>query len=378
MTITKSLPFIDLKGQQERIRADIDRRIARVLDHGQYIMGPEIRELETLLAEFAGVKHCISCASGTDALLMPLMAYGVGPGDIVLTPAFTFIATAEVVSLLGAEPVFVDIEPDTFNMDPNALRAVLNSDRVKNGRVRGIIPVDLFGQLANYEEIEKIAREFDLFVIEDAAQSFGAAYRGRRAGSFGNVAATSFFPAKPLGAYGDGGAIFTDDDDLADKMRSIRVHGKGTHKYDNVRIGINGRCDCIQAAVLLAKMEVFPAELEARGRIAQRYTNGLPEGMVAPVLGDGHTSAWAQYTLQVDNRDEMIAQLKEHGIPTAIYYPKPLHLQDAFADLGGKLGDLPITERLAGTVFSLPMHPYLAEEDQDYILETLNKCQAGA
>lgn len=372
--MNKNIPFIDLQAQQKRIRKDIEKRIMTVLDHGKYIMGPEVHELEEKLAEYCGVKHAISCASGTDALLIPLMAYDIGPGDAVITTPFTFISTAEVVALLGATPVFVDIDPRTYNIDPAAVAAVLKSGELeKQGlKARGIIPVDLFGQLANYPELENIARAHDLFVLEDAAQAFGAEYAGKKAGCFGDVASTSFFPAKPLGAYGDGGAIFTDNDELAEKMRSVRIHGKGSDKYNNIRLGINGRCDSLQAAVVLAKLTIFDEEVGLRNQVAEYYTRNMPESILAPHVADGHTSSWAQYTLQVDNRAARQAVLKEKQVPTAIYYPKPLHLQDAFKRYGGHEGQFPVTEAISHRVFSIPMHPYLQREDQDYILEALN------
>ncbi len=371
-TKQKSIPFIDLRAQQDRIRQAIEERINRVLDHGKYIMGPEVKELEERLTEFVGVNHCVTCASGTDALLMPLMAYEIGPGDAVFTAPFTFISTAEVISLLGATPVFVDIDPQTYNIDPGKLNNAIQE--VKKGRLqpKGIIPVDLFGQPADYDEIEQIAKEFGLFVLEDAAQSFGAEYKGKRAGSLGDVAATSFFPAKPFGCYGDGGAIFCDDAEMAQRLRSIRVHGQGTNKYDNVRIGLNGRFDTIQAAVLLAKLEIFEEEIQLRDKVAGRYSEKLGEVVVAPFVKPDRTSVWAQYSVLARNRDEIIQSLKAKGIPTAIYYPKPLHLQPAYKSLGYQNGDFPVSEEIANRIFSIPMHPYLNEEDQDYIVDAIN------
>lgn len=366
----RNIQFIDLKAQQARIRESIERRIRKVLDHGQYILGAEVRELEAKLSEYAGVKHCVTCASGTDALLMPLLAWGIGPGDAVITSPFTFIATAEVLALAGAVPLFVDIDPLTYNLDPAQLEKVLHSERVKNGglKVKGIIPVDLFGQPADYEEIEAFARKYGLWVLEDAAQAFGAEYKGRKTGSFGDVAATSFFPAKPFGCYGDGGAIFTNDDGLAETLRSIRVHGQGRDKYDNVRIGLNGRFDTIQAAVLLAKLEIFEEELALRNGVAARYSERLREKYVVPAVKEDRSSAWAQYSILSEDRAGDLERLKEWGIPTAIYYPKPLHLQEAFRYLGYSRGDFPVTERCAGRIFSIPMHPYLGAEEQGYII----------
>jgi UDP-2-acetamido-2-deoxy-ribo-hexuluronate aminotransferase len=373
-----TINFIDLKAQQQAIYPQIMERIQKVLAHGQYIMGPEIKELETKLADYVGVKHALSCSSGTDALLMSLMAYGVGSGDAIFTTPFTFIATAEVIQLLGATPVFVDIDPKTFNIDPDALAAAManlgRNPQTANLGPKGIIPVDLFGQAADYDRINKIARQHGFFVLEDAAQSFGATYRGKRACSLADVAAASFFPAKPLGCYGDGGAVFTDDDELASTMRSIRVHGQGNHKYDNVRIGINGRLDTLQAAILLAKLEVFDQEVAARQEVARRYSEALKDVVTVPYVAPEATSVWAQYSVLSDHREDLQAKLKAAGIPNAIYYPLPLHLQGAFAHLGHKPGDFPVSEQVAQRIFSLPMHSYLRAQDQGKIAEIL--CQA--
>jgi UDP-2-acetamido-2-deoxy-ribo-hexuluronate aminotransferase len=371
----KPINFIDLKAQQEKILPDINERIQRVLAHGQYIMGPEINELEERLAASVGVRHAISCSSGTDALLMPLMAYGVGPGDAVFTTPFTFIATAEVIQLLGAVPVFVDIDPKTFNIDPEALGVAIASlgqnPKTASLRPKGVIPVDLFGQPADYDRINVIAQKHGLFVLEDAAQSFGGTYKGRRSCSLAQVAATSFFPAKPLGGYGDGGAIFTDDDSLAATLRSIRVHGQGADKYENVRIGLNGRLDTLQAAVLLIKLEIFDAEVAARQEVASRYSEALKEVVEVPYIDPECTSVWAQYSVLSDRRPELLGKLHETGIPSAIYYPLPLHLQKAFVHLGYKVGDFPVSEHISKRIFSLPMHPYLAENDQARIVAAL-------
>jgi len=373
-TLTQKINFIDLNAQQQRIRAGVEARINAVLDHGRYIMGPEIGELEQQLAEYVGVKHCVSCASGTDALLMALMADNVGPGDAIFTTPFTFIATAEVIALLGATPVFVDIDPQTYNIDATALaEAIEKVAAAKELRPKGVIPVDLFGQPADYDEINEIAKQHGLRVWEDAAQSFGAEYRGGKACSLAEVACTSFFPAKPLGCYGDGGAIFTNDDEIAEKLRSIRVHGKGSHKYDNVRIGVNGRMDTMQAAVLLEKLTIFEEEVRLRDQVAARYSEKLGGKFTTPPVKADRGSAWAQYSLLSNDRDSEMAKLKEHGVPTAIYYPKPLHLQEAFAHLGHQHGDFPVSEDIAGKIFSLPMHPYLSEADQDYIIAALLK-----
>jgi UDP-2-acetamido-2-deoxy-ribo-hexuluronate aminotransferase len=371
----KRINFIDLKAQQEKILPDINERIQRVLSHGQYIMGPEIKELEERLATYVGVKHAISCSSGTDALLMPLMAYGVGPGDAIFTTPFSFIATAEVIQLLGATPIFVDIDRKTFNIDPEALEVVIASVRqnpkTASLQPRGVIPVDLFGQPADYDRINAIARQHGLFVLEDAAQSFGGTYKGRRSCSLAQMAATSFFPAKPLGGYGDGGAIFTDDDAMATTLRSIRVHGQGTDKYENVRIGLNGRLDTLQAAVLLAKLEVFDAEITTRQEVASRYNEALKDVVEVPYVDPECTSIWAQYSVLSDRRAELLENLQRAGIPSAIYYPLPLHLQKAFVHLGYKPGDFPVSERISKHIFSLPMHPYLAENDQARIITAL-------
>lgn len=375
MTSQKRIEFIDLKAQQKRIYPGLKARIEKVLAHGQYIMGPEVAEVEARLAAYVGVKHAITCASGTDALLMVLMAKGVGPGDAVLTTPFTFIATAEVIQLVGATPVFVDIDPRTFNIEPALLEEVLSywekHPRTAALKPKGIIPVDLFGQPADYDRLNDLARRYGLFVLEDAAQSFGATYKGRRAGALAETAATSFFPAKPLGCYGDGGAVFTDDDRLAEVLRSLRVHGQGTHRYDNVRLGINGRFDTLQAAVLLEKLAIFDQEVPARERVARRYSEALKHIVEVPYVSPGCTSIWAQYSVLTDRRDEFRARLKEADIPTAIYYPKPLHLQPAFAHLGHRPGDFPVSEAAAGRIFSLPMHPYLEREDQDLIISTM-------
>lgn len=368
------MQFIDLNAQQKRIRDKIETNIKKVLDHGKYIMGPEIKELEEKLAQYVGTRYAVGVASGTDALLVPLMALDIGPGDAVFTTPFTFIATAEVVQLLGAVPVFVDVQPDTFNIDPVELDKVIRQTLEKGKlKPRAIIPVDIFGQTADYDEINVIAKKYGLFVLQDAAQSFGAAYKGKKACSNADAAATSFFPAKPLGCYGDGGMIFTNDEQLVKKLISIRVHGSGSDKYNNIRIGVNGRLDTIQAAVLLAKMDIFAEEIELRQTVAQRYEQGLQLPAKAPVVRDYNISAWAQYTILHPERDAVIARLNKQGIPTAIYYPTPLHLQEAFIKLGYKKGDFPVTEEIADNVFSVPMHPYLPMEDQARIIEII--CQ---
>lgn len=367
------MQFIDLKAQQERIREGLERRILNVLDHGRFILGPEVFELEEKLAQYVGVKHCISCSSGTDALLMPLMALEVGPGDAVFVPSFTFVASAEVIVLLGATPVFVDIDPRTFNIDPRALEATIEAflSQSEGARARGIIAVNLFGQPADYEEINDIASRYGLFVIEDAAQSFGAEYRGKKSGALAPIAATSFFPAKPLGCYGDGGAVFCSDDDLAEKLCSIRQHGQGTNKYDNVRVGINGRFDTLQAAVLLEKLAIFDEERKLRNEVAGRYAQGLAGKVTVPEVRSDRSSVWAQYSVLSDAREDCLSRLKTAGIPAAIYYPKPLHLQEAYACADSLRGALQVTEDIAQRIFSLPMHPYLSEEDQARIIQSI-------
>jgi UDP-2-acetamido-2-deoxy-ribo-hexuluronate aminotransferase len=363
------MEFIDLAAQQKRILPGIEKRIAGVLAHGKYIMGPEVFDLEAQLVDYTGVRHAVSCASGTDALLMVLMALDIGPGDAVFTTPFTFVATAEVIGLLGAKPVFVDVDPDTWNMDPAALETAVRKlsgegrKKIPSLVPRCVIPVDIFGLPADYDAIHAVAGRYGLFVLEDAAQSFGAACRGRKAGSLAHAAATSFFPAKPLGCYGDGGAVFTDDEDLAEKLVSIRIHGKGTHKYDNVRIGINGRLDTIQAAVLLEKLRIFDNELAARNQAAGLYRLLLEGRVACQAVPKGFTSAWAQFSVLHKDRDAIMTVLRQQGIPTAIYYPRPLHCQTAFAHLGYAPDDFPVSLYLSRNIFSLPMHPYLTEAD---------------
>lgn len=362
------IAFIDLKAQHRRLGRGIEDAIGRVLEHGRFIMGPEVRTLEERLAGFAGVKHVVTCASGTDALQLPLMAWGIGPGDAVFVPTFTFAATAEVVALVGATPVFVDVLPDSFNMDPESLESAVKAVAAE-GRLRpaAVIPVDLFGQPADYDALLPLAEAHGLRVLSDAAQSFGASYHGKRAGSIGDVAATSFFPAKPLGCFGDGGAIFTDDDDVAATMRSLRVHGQGSDKYDNVRIGMNGRLDTMQAAILLEKLSIFEEEIAARQNVADGYRAALEGAVEVPGVMTGAVSAWAQYTIKLDDRDGVAARLKAAGVPTAIYYPRPLHRQTAYRDYPVAPSGLPVSEALSGRVLSLPMHPYLDDGTQGRI-----------
>ncbi|WP_413831926.1 DegT/DnrJ/EryC1/StrS family aminotransferase [Desulfobacula sp.] len=379
----KPIKFIDLSLQQQRILPRLQKRIAEVLAHGRYIMGPEVNELEEKLCRFNRVKHTISCANGTDALLMVLMAYGIGPGDAVFTTSFSFVATAEVIALLGATPVFVDIDPDTYNINPvaleKAIQAVLQNDEsacpflktMDNLKPKGIIPVDIFGLPADYEKICRLGKKYDLFVLADGAQSFGSEYRGKKAASLGDAATTSFFPAKPLGCYGDGGAVFTNNDELAQKLISIRVHGKGKEKYDNVRIGINGRLDTLQAAVLLEKLEIFPEEFQTRNRVADLYTKLLKDYVKIQAIPDDRTCAWAQYSIKKENRGMIQKKLSDKGIPSAVYYPTPLHLQPAFSYLGHKPGSLPVSENLSKDILSLPMHPYLKDEQIRHITDVI-------
>ena len=367
------IALIDLKAQQARIRHNLDRAIQRVLDHGQYIMGPEVAELERRLSAFCGAKHAITCSSGTDALLIALMAMGIGPGDAVFCPAFTYTATPEVIALLGATPVFCDVERRSFNIDPAALPAAIDTAAEKGLRPRAVMPVDLFGQPADYDALLPIAEQQGLLVLSDAAQSFGAETRGRKVGQIGNVVATSFFPAKPLGCYGDGGAIFTTDDALADVMRSIRLHGRGGDKYDIVRVGINGRIDTLQAAILIEKLAIFQDEIVRRQQIARRYEAGLDNVVIVPRIPADVLSVWAQYTIIVPDgrRDDLAASLQKQGIPTAVYYPRPLQQQTAFSVYPVSKAGAPVAEQLAKEVLSLPMHPYLAPHQQDRIIEAI-------
>lgn len=374
------MQFIDLKAQQDRIRPHIDEAIKKVLEHGQYIMGPEIGQLESMLAKFVDVRHAIGCSSGTDALLLPLMAYGVGAGDAVFTTPFTFFASCEMIALTGATPVFVDVDPDTYNIDPHKLQVLIDKVQAE-GKLnpRGIVPVDLFGLPADYAAINAIAEEYDQFVLEDAAQTFGATYKGRRAPGLGHVGSASFFPAKPLGCYGDGGAIFTDDDHLAGIIRSLLVHGKGDSKYNNVRIGLNARLDTLQAAILIEKLKIFEDEIGLRQQIAKRYTEAIslsaggPYEISPPTVPDECTSVWAQYTVRSRRRDELVARLGQDRIPTMIYYKRPMHLLEAMAFLGYREGDFPVAEQLSREVVSLPMHPYLGEEDQHQVIRALSE-----
>jgi dTDP-4-amino-4,6-dideoxygalactose transaminase len=372
------IPFIDLAAQRRRLGKSVDEAIARVLSHGQYIMGPEVHELERHLAEFCGARHAISCSSGTDALQLVLMAKGIGPGDAVICPSFTFCATAEAVAFLGATPVFAEIDAATFNLNAASVARAAATARKLGLKPRAVIPVDLFGLPAEHDAIAEVASKEGLFVLDDAAQGFGATFKGKPLGVFGLATATSFFPAKPLGCYGDGGAIFTDDDALADVIRSLRVHGHGTDKYDNIRIGMTGRLDTIQAAVLIEKLKIFPDEIAARTRIARRYNERLGDVAVVPQLPNHSRSVWAQYTIRLapGRRDGLAAALKLEGIPTAIYYPKPLHRQGAYADFPIADGGLAVSDRLADEVISLPMHAYLDEPVQDRVVEAVRRALA--
>ena len=367
------MQFIDLGAQRARIEDKIRTAIDTVVTSGAYILGPQVGEFEKQLADYVGVKHVVGCASGTDALLIPLMAKGIGRGDAVFVPSFTFAATAEVVALTGAEPVFVDIDPDTYNMDPDSLAEAIAMIEAE-GRLdaKAIIPVDLFGLAADYVAISKIAAKHGLFVISDAAQAIGGeAANGKRCGSFGDVASTSFYPAKPLGCYGDGGAVMTDDGDLAEVMRSVAFHGKGASQYDNVRIGLTSRLDTIQAAILIEKLAILEDEMEARQRIAARYHEGLSGLVKAAANLPGTRSAWAQYAIELPERDRLQAHLKSEGIPSVIYYVKPLHKQVAYERFQIAPNGLPVTEIKPKTILCLPMHAYLSEEDQDRVISEI-------
>lgn len=366
--MSASVPFVDLKAQYRQLKPLIDERIQRVLDHGDFILGGEIQELEAALSDFCGAPYTITCSSGTDALQMLLMAQGVGPGDAVFMPAFTFTATAEVALLLGATPVFVDVDGRDFNLDCEQLTreidAVLRAGKLKP---RAIIAVDLFGQPADYTMLNQIAAKHGLLLIADAAQSFGADRGNRKVGMLAPATATSFFPAKPLGCYGDGGAIFVQDEETAHVLRSIRAHGKGDDKYDIVRVGVNGRLDTLQAAILLAKLPSFAAELKAREALANRYDATIGDLVTTPLRHPNTRSAWAQYSILSDRRDELAAKLKAKGIPTAVYYPRPMHLQTAYQQFGAGPGSLPVSERLAERILSLPMHPFMDDATAERI-----------
>ncbi len=360
------MEFIDLKSQYKRLKPSINARIDEVLEHGQYIMGPEVKRIEEALAALIGAKYCIAVANGTDALLLAMMALKIKAGDEVITSPFTFIANGETIKLLGAKPIFVDIDPKTYNLDPTQIEAVITE------HTKAILPVSLFGQCADMDAINAIAEKYQIPVIEDAAQSLGAIYKGRNSGNLSTIACTSFFPTKPLGCYGDGGACFTNDEHLAEDMQQIRVHGQ-EKRYHHRLIGMNSRLDTLQAAILLAKLEIFPEDIANRERVAERYTALLKDWVITPYIAPYNRSVYSQYTLRVDARSQIQQHLKAAGIPTAVHYPIPLHLQQAFADLHHRQGDFPCAEAAANAVLSLPMHPYLSLEDQDRIVEALKK-----
>jgi len=372
------MQFRDLKKQYEVLKKDIDQAMLEVAASGAFIMGKQVKELEQQLAEYVGMKHCVSCANGTEALTLALKAWGIKAGDAVFVPDFTFFASAEVVSLEGATPVFVDVDVDTFNIDPAALEKAIEKT-IKEGELQPkvIITVDLFGLPANYPAIRKIADKYHLLILEDGAQGFGGEIDGKKACSFGDISTTSFFPAKPLGCYGDGGAIFTDNDEWASLMDSLRVHGKGSFKYDNVRIGMNSRLDTLQAAILKVKFDAFKNyELNDVNKAANLYTQKLKDLVKTPVVPEGYLSSWAQYTIQLQDekqRDGLQAYLKEQGIPTMVYYPKPMHEQTAYLGLGYQSGDFPATESLCDKVLSLPMHPYLTEEEIEKVCQAISE-----
>lgn len=376
-TTEQPLPFIDLESQQTQIRPAIDNAIKRVLDEGHYIMGPQVFELEKELAQFCGAQHTLSCANGTDALALVLMAKNVTKGDAIFIPTFTFAATAEVVAWTEATAIFVDVLPDTFNMDPKSLLQGIDQAKKLGLTPRGIIPVDLFGQPADYDEILSIAKTYNLWTLADAAQSFGASYKGKHVGTFGLATSTSFFPAKPLGCYGDGGAVFTDDEKLLDIMKSLRVHGQGVDKYENIRIGMNGRLDTLQAAILLEKLKVFGTELTARQKAADYYATRLGDLVTVPTLLPQTTSSWAQYTITLRegaDRARIINEMKDDGVPTAVYYVKPLHQQIAYRHFPTATGQgLKVSEDLSQRVLSLPMSGYLTEAQQDRVISSFKR-----
>jgi len=367
--MTDMIPFIDLKAQRARIKDRVDAAVMKVLDEGRYILGPEVSELEEKLAEFAGMGRALSCANGTDAILIPLMAWGIGPGDAVFVPSFTFAASAEVVVLAGASPVFVDIDPDTFNMSPDSLSAAIEAVKAKGELTpKAVIAVDLFGQPADYPALAPIVKKHGLKLVSDCAQAYGSTLGGKASLHWADALTVSFYPAKPLGAYGDAGAVLCKDDGLYDTMKSVRVHGEGTARYEYARIGLNSRLDTIQAAILLAKLDVFAEEIGMRQRVADAYGSRLGNAVKTPRVIEGAQSTWAQYTVQVDDRDGFKAHLAEQGVPTAIYYPIPLHLHTPYASYPTAPGGLPVTEAVAGKVISLPMHPDMPESDIDRVV----------
>jgi dTDP-4-amino-4,6-dideoxygalactose transaminase len=371
----KPIPFIDVAAQRRRLGKAIDEATTRVLNHCQFLMGPEVAAFEAELAAFCGARHALSCSSGTDALVMVLMAKGIGSGDAVFCPTFTFCATAESVALVGATPVLVDVHADTFNMDVASLKSAIVTAKAKGLKPKAVIPVDLFGLPADHDAVADIANTEKLFILDDAAQGFGGTYKGREVGTFGHATATSFFPAKPLGCYGDGGAVLTNDDELLAVLKSVRVHGGGSDKYDNVRLGLTARLDTIQAAVLIEKLKIFRDEIETRNKVAARYNQALKDVATVPVVPDGYRSVWAQYTIRLapGRRDALARALQAEGIPTAIYYAKPLHKQTAYRDFPVAEVGLPVSERLADEVISLPMHAYLDEATQDRIVDAVRR-----
>jgi dTDP-4-amino-4,6-dideoxygalactose transaminase len=369
------IPFIDVAAQRRRLGSSIDAAIARVLGHCQFILGPEVRAFEEELAAFAGARHAVSCASGTDALVLALRAKGIGPGDAVICPSFTFCATAEIVALVGATPVFVDVDAGTFNIDAKGIAGAVATAKRLGLSPKAIIPVDLFGLPADHDVVAAAARSENLFILDDAAQAFGASCKGRKLGTFGHATATSFFPAKPLGCYGDGGAVLTDDAEMAEIMRSLRMHGHGTDKYDNVRIGLASRLDTIQAAILSEKLKIFPDEIEARNAAAHRYADALGDIVTVPTVPAGSVSVWAQYTIRLPagRRENFAALLKAEGVPTAVYYPIPLHRQQAYKHYPVGEGGVAVSDRLAGEVISLPMHAYLDAPTQDRVIGAVRR-----
>jgi dTDP-4-amino-4,6-dideoxygalactose transaminase len=371
------IPFVDLQAQRRRLGSSVEEGIQRVLAHGQFIMGPEVGQLERALAQHCGAPHVIACANGTDAINLALKAVGAGAGDAVIVPAFSFSASAEAVVIAGATPVFCDVLPESCNIDPRSLTAAVQMAKAAGLRPRAVMPVDLFGFPADYPAIELAAAEHDLIIVPDAAQSFGASLGDRRVGTFGAITTTSFFPSKPLGCYGDGGAIFTADAESAALLRSLRSHGEGLHRYDNVRIGVNSRLDSLQAAVLLAKLAIFPEEIELRQHVAKRYNAALADLVEVPLVDNATSSVWAQYTIKLKNRDEVAAMLKNVGVPTAVYYPRSLHEQAAYVGYPVVEGGLPVAEDLSRRVLSLPFHPYLDAATQDYIIDQLRVAVAG-
>lgn len=374
--VAEDIPFIDLEAQRVRLGGGIEEAVKRVLNHGQFINGPEVPLLEAELARYSGAKCVVSCSSGTDALQVVLLARGVGPGDAVICPSFTFCATGEVVALRGATPIFVDVSAETFNIDLDSLSKGISLARKLGLKPKAIIPVDLFGLPADHYAIERLASAEGLFVLDDAAQSFGASFGGRKLGTLGLATATSFFPAKPLGCFGDGGAILTNDAEFAAILRSVRVHGQGADKYDNVRLGMTARLDTMQAAILIEKLKIFDDEIAMRNTVAGRYTNALADIVTVPRVPEGSTSVWAQYTIQLPDgvdRNEFGAVLRRQGIPTMVYYERPMHQQAAYRHYPALDGGLPVSEKLARKVISLPMHPYLGSAIQDRIIECVSR-----